>query len=134
MVLTLVWGWVVGPAFAYLLTKVLPMAEPYAMGLLIFSLAPVAPFFPLLVRAARADMDFAAALMPLAMVATVLLLPLMAPLLIPGLTVNTWSLAKPLLAAGIAAAGRRRDHEGLRRAGGRTSFSPRSRGSRGSAP
>lgn len=95
--LTLAWGWVVGPAFALLLTKVLPMAEPYAMGLLLLSLAPVAPFFPLLVGAARADMDFAAALMPLAMVATVLLLPLLAPLLIPGLSVNTWALAKPLL-------------------------------------
>ena len=98
VVLTLVWGWVVGPAFAVLLTKVLPMAEPYAMGLSIFSLAPVAPFLPVLVRKARADMDFAAALMPLVMVATVALLPLMAPLLMPGLTVSAWSLAKPLLA------------------------------------
>ena len=33
--LTLGWSWLVGPAFAVLLTKVLPMAEPYAMGLLI---------------------------------------------------------------------------------------------------
>ena len=97
VVLTLVWGWVVGPAFAYLLTKVLPLAEPYAIGLLIFSLAPIAPFLPILVRRARADMDFSAALMPLAMVATVVLLPLMAPWLIKGLTVNAWSLAKPLL-------------------------------------
>ena len=97
VVLTLVWGWVVGPAFAVLLTKVLPLAEPYAIGLLIFSLAPIAPFLPMLVRRARADMDFSAALMPLAMVATVVLLPLMAPLLITGLTVSAWSLAKPLL-------------------------------------
>ena len=97
VILTLVWGWVVGPAFAYLLTKVLPLEEPYAIGLLIFSLAPIAPFLPLLVRKARADMDFSAALMPLAMVATVVLLPLMAPWLIKGLTVNAWSLAKPLL-------------------------------------
>jgi bile acid:Na+ symporter, BASS family len=97
VVLTLVWGWVVGPAFAVLLTKLLPLAEPYALGLLIFSLAPVAPFLPVLVRKARADMDFSAALMPLVMVATVALLPLMAPLLMKGLTVNAWSLAKPLL-------------------------------------
>ena len=97
VVLTLVWGWVVGPAFAVLLTKVLPLAEPHAIGLLIFSLAPIAPFLPILVRKARADMDFSAALMPLAMVATVVLLPLMAPWLIKGLTVNAWSLAKPLL-------------------------------------
>ena len=30
VVLTLLWGWVVGPAFAVLLTKVLPLAEPHA--------------------------------------------------------------------------------------------------------
>jgi BASS family bile acid:Na+ symporter len=97
VILTLLWGWVVGSAFAYLLMRVLPLAQPHAVGLLIFSLAPIAPFLPLLVRQARADMDFSAALMPLAMVATVVLLPLMAPLLMKGLTLNVWSLAKPLL-------------------------------------
>ncbi len=97
VVLTLVWGWVVGPAFGYLLTRLLPLSEPHALGLLVFSLAPIAPFLPVLVRKARADMDFAAALMPLAMVATVVLLPLMAPFLAKGLTVDTWSLARPLL-------------------------------------
>ena len=51
----------------------------------------------MLVRQARADMDFSAALVPFVMVATVVLLPLMAPLLMKGLTVSAWSLAKPLL-------------------------------------
>jgi len=97
VVLTLLWGWVVGPAIAVLLTKVLPMAEPHALGLLVFSLAPVAPMVSLLARRARADMDFTAALVPLAMVATVVLLPLLAPWLMTGLTLNAWSLAKPLL-------------------------------------
>ena len=97
VVLTLLWGWVVGPAFAILITKVLPLAEPHALGLLIFSLAPVAPMVSLLARRARSDMDFTAALIPLAMVATVVLLPLMAPWLMTGLTLNVWALAKPLL-------------------------------------
>ena len=97
VVLTLLWGWVVGPAFAVLLTKVLPLAEPHAMGLLVFSLAPVAPMVSLLARRARSDMDFTAAVVPLAMVATVALLPAMAPWLMQGLTLNVWSLAKPLL-------------------------------------
>ena len=97
VVLTLLWGWVVGPAIALLLTKVLPLAEPHALGLLIFSLAPVAPMVSLLARRARSDMDFTAALIPLAMVATVVLLPLMAPWLMKGLTLNIWALAKPLL-------------------------------------
>jgi bile acid:Na+ symporter, BASS family len=91
------WSWVVGPAFALLLTKVLPMAEPYAIGLLIFGLAPTAPALPLFVRIAHADMSIAAAMMPLAMIGTVVLMPLMAPLLIPGLTVSSWALTKPLL-------------------------------------
>jgi len=45
--LAFIWGWVVGPAFAYLLTMVLPLAEPYAMGLLLAGPAPCAPFYPL---------------------------------------------------------------------------------------
>ena len=97
VLLTLLWGWVVGPAFALLLTKVLPLAEPHALGLLIFSLAPVAPMLSILARKARSDMDFTAALIPLAMVATVVLLPLMAPWLMRGVTLNIWALAKPLL-------------------------------------
>jgi BASS family bile acid:Na+ symporter len=96
VILTLVWGWVVGPAFALLLTMVLPLSEPHAIGLLIFSLAPVAPMVPILARKARADMDFTAALVPLAMVATVALLPLLGPVLMKGLTLNAWALAKPL--------------------------------------
>jgi len=97
VVLTLLWGWVVGPAIALLLTKVLPLSEPHAVGLLVFSLAPVAPMVSLLARKARSDMDFTAALVPLAMLATVVLLPLLAPLLMKGVTLNVWSLAKPLL-------------------------------------
>ncbi len=95
--LILLWGWVVGPALAWLITKVLPLAEAHAAGLLLISLAPTAPFFPLMVGRARGDMSFAAAFMMLTTIGTVVLLPLMAPVLIQGLTVDTWSLAKPLL-------------------------------------
>ena len=97
VMLVLGWSWLVAPAFAYLLTRVIPMAEPYAIGLLIFGLAPTAPALPLFIRMARADMDLAAAIMPLAMVSTVLLMPLMAPLLISGLTLSSWAIGKPLL-------------------------------------
>jgi predicted Na+-dependent transporter len=97
IVLTLGWGWVVSPAFAYLLTRILPMESSIGLGLLITSLAPVAPFFPILVRNARADVNFSAAFMPLSMVATVVLMPLFVPFMIPGLALNIWALAKPLL-------------------------------------
>ena len=92
-----VWGWVVGPAFGYLITRVLPLAEPYVVVVLLASLAPCAPFLQQMVGKARGDMGFAGAFIPLVAVGTVVLMPLMAPLLIKGLTISTWSLAKPLL-------------------------------------
>jgi len=95
--LALAWSWLAGPAFAVLLVKILPMAEPYATGLLIFSLAPTAPALPLFIRKARGDMSLAAAIMPLSVVGTVVLMPLLAPLLIPGLTLSSWAIGKPLL-------------------------------------
>jgi BASS family bile acid:Na+ symporter len=97
VLLTLLWGWVVGPAIAVWITKVLPLAEPHAMGLLVVSLAPVAPMLSILASKARSDMDFTAALIPLAMVATVVLLPVMTPWLMPGVSLSMWALAKPLL-------------------------------------
>jgi len=97
VILTLGWGWVVSPAFAWLLTKIIPMDPSIALGLLITSIAPVAPFFPILVRNARADVNFSAAFMPLTMVITVVLMPIFVPVMMPGLTLSLWALAKPLL-------------------------------------
>ena len=95
--LIFVWGWVLGPAFGYLITRVLPLAEPYVVVVLLCSLAPCAPFLQQMVGKARGDMGFAGAFVPLVMVGTVVLMPLMAPVLIKGVTISTWSLAKPLL-------------------------------------
>jgi len=95
--LTLVWSWILGPALAILITKILPLSEPHAAGLLLFSLAPTAPMLPILIRKAKADMDISAAMMPLAVVGTVVLMPLIAPKLIPGVSVSSFALAKQLV-------------------------------------
>lgn len=97
LALIFVWGWVVGPVLGYLITWVLPLAEPYVVVVLLASLAPCAPFLQQMVVKARGDMGFAGALIPLVAVGTVVLMPLMAPLLIKGLTISAWALAKPLL-------------------------------------
>jgi BASS family bile acid:Na+ symporter len=97
VMLIFAWSWVFGPAFAYLITKILPLAEPYAIGLILASPAPCAPFYPLVVRKARGDVAYAAALLLLTTVGTVVLMPLMLPLMIKGLTVSAWAIAKPLL-------------------------------------
>jgi len=97
LALVFVWGWVLGPAFGYLITKVLPLEEPYVIVVLLTSLAPCAPFLQQVVGKARGDLNFAGAFIPLAAIGTVVLMPLMAPLLIKGLAISTWALAKPLL-------------------------------------
>jgi bile acid:Na+ symporter, BASS family len=97
LVLVLVWGWVVGPALGYLITRILPLAEPYVVVVLLTSLAPCAPFLPPMVEKARGDVDFAGAFIPVAAVGTVVFMPLLAPLLVKGLTLNALALAKPLV-------------------------------------
>jgi len=95
--LIFIWGWVLGPVVGYLITRVLPLDEPYVVVVFLCSLAPCAPFLQQMVGKARGDMGFAGAFVPLVMVGTVVLMPLMAPLLIKGVTISTSALAKPLL-------------------------------------
>jgi len=97
LVLVLVWGWVVGPVLGYLITRVLPLAEPFAAVVLLTSLAPCAPFLPPMIGKARGDVNFAGAFIPLAAVGTVMFMPLLAPLMIKGLTLSAVALAKPLV-------------------------------------
>ncbi len=96
LVLIFGWGWVLGPALAYLITSVLPLAEPYVIVVILCSLAPCAPFIPPMVEKARGDANFAGAFVPLCALGTVIFMPLMAPLLIEGVVITTMSLAKPL--------------------------------------
>lgn len=95
--LIFVWGWVAGPLFGYLITKALPLAGPYVIVMLLASVAPCAPFLPQMLETARGDMGFAGAFIPLVAIGTVVFMPLMGPLLIQGLTIDAWALAKPLL-------------------------------------
>ena len=89
-------GWS-GPALAWLIILALPLSEGHAAGLMLCSLAPIAPFLPLAAMKARGDMTFSGAYVLLGTVLTVVLMPVMAPLLIKGLTLSTWPLAKPLI-------------------------------------
>jgi BASS family bile acid:Na+ symporter len=96
MALILVWGWVLGPALGLLIAWVLPLAEPYKIVVLLCSLAPCAPVLPPVVEKARGHVGFAGAFVTLAAVGTVIFMPLMAPLLIKGVTISIGALATPL--------------------------------------
>jgi bile acid:Na+ symporter, BASS family len=95
--LSLLWAFVLCPVLAYGLGMVLPMSEPYAMGLLLLGLAPCAPLLPGMVDKAHGDVNYAATFMLLASAGTVVYMPLMVPLLVKGVTVSAWTVAKPML-------------------------------------
>lgn len=89
MALIFVWGWVLGPALGYLITRVLPLAEPYVVVVLLASLAPCAPFLQQMVSKAGGDIGFAGALIPLVAVGTVVLMPVVRHVILECPAVNT---------------------------------------------
>jgi bile acid:Na+ symporter, BASS family len=97
LLMIFLWAWVVGPAIAFLIVLIIPLAAPYVIVLYIASLAPCAPFLPPMIGKARGDVAFAGAFIPLAVVGTVVFLPLFAPILIKGIAINALALAKPLI-------------------------------------
>jgi BASS family bile acid:Na+ symporter len=90
-------NFVVAPAVAYGLTRLLPLAEPHAVGLILLGGAAGAPFLPKLAAVARGDVAFSVGLMLLLMVGSVGFMPVALPLLIPGLEADPWPLLRPLL-------------------------------------
>jgi BASS family bile acid:Na+ symporter len=97
VVLSVLWGFVLCPALAYLLTKVIPLEQPYAIGMILLGMVPCAPFLPMMVDKARGDLAYAAAFMLLASVATVVYMPLAVPIMVKGFSASAWTIAKPLL-------------------------------------
>ena len=94
---TLLWGFVLSPALAYVIPRVIPLASPYATGLILVGMTPCAPFLPAIVNKAKGDLGFTAAFMLLTAVGTVAFMPFAVPLMVTGLTVSAWTIAKPLL-------------------------------------
>jgi bile acid:Na+ symporter, BASS family len=94
---SLLWGFVVCPGFAWLLAHLLPVAHPYAIGMVLLGMTPCAPFLPPMVERAKGDMGYTAAFMLLASVVTVLYMPLAVPFMVKGFSASAWAIAKPLV-------------------------------------
>lgn len=94
---TLLWGFVFGPTLAYVITLILPLDSPYAMGLLLIGMTPCTSLLPVMVNRAKGDLGYTAAFMLLASGATIIFMPFAVPFMLKGLTVSAWTIAKPLL-------------------------------------
>lgn len=97
VVQVLAWGFVAGPALAWLLARLLPLDHGHAVGLLLLSMTPCAPFMPMVVRRARGDLAYTAGMTLLTAVGTVLFMPVAVPRMIPGLEADAWTIGRPLL-------------------------------------
>ena len=93
----LVANFVIAPALAYALTEVIPLPRPYAIGLLLLGGAAGAPFLPKLAVLAKGDVAFSVGLMLLLTVGSVIFMPIVLPLMIPGLSADPWPILRPLL-------------------------------------
>src|SRR5205814_6003832 len=109
VVLSLLANFVLVPLIALAIGALLRLDQPLGVGLLLLGCAAGAPFLPKLAELAKGNLAFAVGLMVLLMVVTVGYLPIVLPLLLPGVTVDPWQIARSLvllmllpLAAGLA--------------------------------
>jgi bile acid:Na+ symporter, BASS family len=96
VVLSLLVNFVLMPLGAVALAALLRLDQPLGVGLLLLGSAAGAPFLPKLTQIARGNLAFAVGLMVLLMVVTVGYLPLVLPLLLPGVSVNPAKIARSL--------------------------------------
>jgi BASS family bile acid:Na+ symporter len=97
VLLALLANFVLAPALAYGVLRIIPLEQELATGLIIVACAAGAPFLPKLVQVAKGNAAFSVGLMTLLMVITVVYLPLVLPLLLPGASVSSWDIAKSLI-------------------------------------
>jgi BASS family bile acid:Na+ symporter len=96
VILSLLVNFVFMPYGAAILGKLLRLDQPLSVGLLLLGSAAGAPFLPKLAQIAKGNLAFAVGLMVLLMVITVGYLPLVLPLMLPGVSVNPAKIARSL--------------------------------------
>jgi BASS family bile acid:Na+ symporter len=94
VIFAVVANFIIAPALAVGIGRLLRLDEPFALGLLLLGLAAGAPFLPKIVAIAKGDLALSVGLMVLLMVGTTVLLPVALPRLVEGVQVNPWKIAR----------------------------------------
>ena len=97
VLLSLAANFIIVPLLVLVIVRVIPLPEGIQIGLILAGMAAGAPFLPKLVQVAKGDMAFAAGLMVMLMVITIAFLPVVLPLVLIGVQVNPWDIAKSLV-------------------------------------
>jgi BASS family bile acid:Na+ symporter len=93
---TLAANFVIVPLVAVLLADLLGLEEDLRIGLILIALVAGAPLVPKLAQIAKANIPFAVASTALLVVGTVVYLPLVFPLVLPGVRLDAMSIVRPL--------------------------------------
>jgi BASS family bile acid:Na+ symporter len=97
VILALLANFVLVPLLAYVITRVIPLEQSLQIGLIVLSTVAGAPFLVKEVQAAKGNLALGVGLMFLLMIVTIFYVPLVLPLLLQGIQVNPWDIAKSLI-------------------------------------
>jgi BASS family bile acid:Na+ symporter len=97
VLLALLANFVLVPALAYGIAGVIPIDESLGTGLIILAAAAGAPFLPKLVQVAGGPIALGVGVMVLLMLVTIAYLPIVLPLLLPGVEVDAGAIAQSLV-------------------------------------
>jgi BASS family bile acid:Na+ symporter len=101
-VVALATNFILIPLLALLLLRAFPLDAPYATGLIIVASAGGAPLIVKLAMNAREDVGFAASLIVLLLLGTIVAMPLILPQATDAARISPWAIARPLLITMIA--------------------------------
>lgn len=90
-------NFVVVPALMIFCVEVFGVEAPYALGLIVFSTAAGAPLLVKLTERSQNEIAAGATVQMVLMVGTVFIMPLILPLLVEGVHVDSWAIASGLL-------------------------------------
>jgi BASS family bile acid:Na+ symporter len=96
LLVTLAANFVIVPLTGVLLANLIGLEEDLRIGLILISVVAGAPLVPKLAQIAKANIPFAVSSTALLLVATVIYLPLVFPLVLPGVKLDTMSIVRPL--------------------------------------
>jgi predicted Na+-dependent transporter len=97
VILALLANFVLVPLLAFAIIKIIPLDQSLQIGVILLGTAAGAPFIPKLVQGAKGNLAYAVGLMFLIMVVTIFYLPFILPVLLPGVEINPWDIAKSLI-------------------------------------
>jgi BASS family bile acid:Na+ symporter len=90
-------NFVLVPLVALAILVILPLGRPLGEGLVLLACSAGAPFLPKLVQMARGNVAFSVGLMALLTLVTIAYVPIVVPLLLPGVQVAPTSIARSLI-------------------------------------